>query len=85
MIATGSATEMSASAGLPDTSAMAIPFVRVWQLEEDLRFPLYRQWTKPTKEEPLSFQRDRLPLHDINWHNRETRRSKWFKKQGEKR
>lgn len=76
MIQTASAAAMAASSG------MGVPFVPVWQLDEDLRFPLYRKWSKATKKNPLQFQRDMLPEHDVNWHNREIRRSKAFKKRG---
>lgn len=51
-----------------------------WQLEEDRQFPLYRQWTKVTKKNKVRFQRDSLPRHPVDWTNRETRRSKWYKK-----
>jgi hypothetical protein len=84
MVSTASATALSASRTFTPQQWDKLT-KGAWQLEEDLRFPLYRQWTKPTKKEPVAFQRDRLPLHEINWHNRETRRSKWFKQQGEKR
>jgi len=57
-----------------------VPFVPVWQLDEDRQFPLYRQWTKVTKKNKVRFQRDSLPRHPVDWTNRETRRSKWYKK-----
>ncbi len=78
MISTASSSALAASNDLP--FAHPVPYVNFWQLDEDLRFPLYRKWTKPTKKGPLKFQRDSLPEHDVYWHNRETRRSKWFEK-----